>query len=181
MSEATQLGAYDFEFPGSCWLETDFDHHAVVGDPELLLCLEKGVQAHGGAPEVAEHGAEVQVPDGEGGGAEADGGMDAALDRIYEALSECAALNPDPDASDDEESEGEGEGEEEDDELLDPQALLGSQATPEQLAMLARYDAMIEASGGVPMDNADGRYDDPEEEGEQEGGEQPPRAAPTQQ
>ena len=41
-------------------------------------------------------------------------------------------------------------------------------ATPDQLAMLARYDAMLEASGSVPQPpvnpNADGRYDDPDEE-----------------
>lgn len=32
-------------------------------------------------------------------------------------------------------------------------------ATPEQLAMLERYDAMLEASA-----NPDGRFDDPEED-----------------
>ena len=84
-----------------------------------------------------------------------DGGMDAALDRLFEALSECAALNPDPGA----------EGEEGEEEYEDGEGEEGD-ATPEQLAMLARYDAMLDASSG----NTDGRYDDPDEQA------QPPAA-----
>ena len=48
----------------------------------------------------------------------------------------------------------------------DAQALLAG-ASPDQLAMLARYDAMLEASGALPAGNADGRYDDPDDEEEE--------------
>ena len=54
---------------------------------------------------------------------------------------------------------------------LDPagmQALLAG-ASPDQLAMLARYEEMLEASGTLPVSNTDGRYDDPDEEDEQTG------------
>ena len=109
---------------------------------------------------------------------ETDGGMDPALDRLFGALSECAALNPDEDDEGEEEEEGEGEEEEGDEAVdgdaavaLDPagmQALLAG-ASPDQLAMLARYEEMLEASGTLPVSNTDGRYDDPDEEDEQTG------------
>jgi nucleotide-sensitive chloride channel 1A len=111
-------------------------------------------------------------------GPEPDGaGIDSALDRMFEALSECAALNPDLDADDDDDDDdcdGEDEGEFHGDELamrmddsLSPEALLES-ASPAQLAMLARYDALLDAlpteDAAQPMTNADGRYDDPDED-----------------
>lgn len=36
---------------------------------------------------------------------EAEGGLDGALDRLFKALSDGAALNPDDDGSDDEDDE----------------------------------------------------------------------------
>jgi len=112
---------------------------------------------------------------------EPDGGMDPALDALFEALSACAALNPDPG-----DEGGEEEDEEEEDEFDDPedddgavvglsgadaqQALLAA-ASPDQLAMLARYDALLEESetaaavGTMAVaDNSDGRYDDPDDD-----------------
>ena len=47
---------------------------------------------------------------------EPDGGMDPALDALFEALSACAALNPDPG-----DEGGEEEDEEEEDEFDDPE------------------------------------------------------------
>ena len=110
-----------------------------------------------------------------------EGGLDATLDRLFEALSACAALNPDADADDDSdddvevgaaEAEGEGGYDEEAATALDPlaieQLLDTSSLDPAQLAMLQRYDAMLDASGGVPAfaDEADGRFDDAEDEEE---------------
>mmetsp|Transcript_30432 Transcript_30432/g.78935 ORF Transcript_30432/g.78935 Transcript_30432/m.78935 type:complete len:190 (+) Transcript_30432:176-745(+) len=104
--------------------------------------------------------------------------LSAALDSLFQALSECAALNPDDDCDDGEDDEGESddggaalllaasqgaEG------FVDTQAILNG-ATPAQLAMLERYDAMLDASavetgvGALQMDNGDGRFDDPDEE-----------------
>ena len=118
-------------------------------------------------------------------GAEADGaGIDAALDRLFEALSACAALNPDPDDSEDDDETFAGEEGEEGEEYADgavvgidgfaegddPQALLDG-ASPAQLAMLARFDAMLDASGNP----VDGRFDDPDDEEQQlNGAPQPP-------
>lgn len=114
-------------------------------------------------------------------GAETDGaGIDVAIDRLFDALSACAALNPDPDDSEDEdEGTFAGEFEGEDGAVLgiegfeagdDPQAMLAG-ASPAQLAMLARFDAMLEAqesghpSGGMAApQNDDGRFDDAEDE-----------------
>ena len=102
---------------------------------------------------------------------QAQGGLDGALQRLFQALSDGAALNPDEDVSEEEEEDaggfdmsgfytaesfmGGGMGGEQ------PQLLSMEGATPEQLAMLERYDAMLEASA-----NPDGRFDDPEEEGQ---------------
>jgi len=93
-----------------------------------------------------------------------DGGLDSALDRLFQALSDGAALNPDEE-EDEEEDEGGfdmsgfytaesfmADGQQ-------PQMLSMEGATPEQLAMLERYDQMLDASA-----NADGRFDDAEEE-----------------
>jgi hypothetical protein len=123
-------------------------------------------------------------------GAEGDSALDAVLDRLYEALSECAALNPDPDDGSDDEDDyelDEGadglqgvvslEGLEDASGWIDPQSLLAG-ATPAQRAMLERYDAMLEASeletrvDTLRVDNSDGRFDDAEEGDEQsmEGG-----------
>ena len=107
--------------------------------------------------------------------------MDATLERLFSALSACAALNPDPDDSDDEDEgtfAGDFDGEEGGavsgiqgfEAGDDPQALLAG-ASPAQLAMLARFDAMLEAqeaqnpsgSDGEPQ-NRDGRFDDAEDE-----------------
>ncbi|KAL1528437.1 hypothetical protein AB1Y20_009784 [Prymnesium parvum] len=94
---------------------------------------------------------------------ESSGGLDGALERLFKALSEGAALNPDEDPSDEEDDAGfdmsgfyTAESFAEDGQ---PQALSMEDATPEQLAMLERYGAMLEASA-----NVDGRFDDPEED-----------------
>jgi hypothetical protein len=117
-------------------------------------------------------------------GTEAGGaGMDATLERLFAALSACAALNPDPDDSEDEDEgtfDGDFDGEEGGAAVLgaqgfeagdDPQALLAG-ASPAQLAMLARFDAMLEAQdmqnpsgGGAEPQNQDGRFDDAEDDG----------------
>lgn len=106
-----------------------------------------------------------------------EGGLDATLDRLFEALSACAALNPD--AADGDESDefepievGGAPADEYSDDAataLDPRALQEmldtSSLEPAQLAMLQRYDAMLEASGGVPaVDNTDGRFDDADDD-----------------
>lgn len=133
---------------------------------------------------------------------EASGGIDGSLERLFQALSEGAALNPDEDESEEEDEAGFDmsgfytaeyaflvhEGNAGDLACSHPIALKTSRqihqtkslvstsrstfmengqeaaismdgATTEQLAMLARYDAMLEASN-----NADGRFDDPDEE-----------------
>lgn len=107
--------------------------------------------------------------------------LSASLDKLFEVLSECAALNPDDgDELDDDDEYGEDSDDGGAALLLaasqgaegfigDPQAMLQA-ATPAQLAMLERYDAMLDASsvetgvGALQVDNADGRFDDPEEE-----------------
>ena len=95
-------------------------------------------------------------------GAEGDSALDAVLDHLYEALSECAALNPDPDdGSDDEDdyefdegADGLGRGHAGRGlvggnggcQWMDRSPEPSSWATPAQRAMLERYDAMLEAS-----------------------------------
>ena len=108
------------------------------------------------------------------------GGLDAALDGLFEALSACAALNPDEDESESEEDDG---GDAEDgverldgidgmEGMMDAQSFLAA-ATPSQLAMLDRYDAMLDASsvetgvGNLIVDNRDGRYDDADDDDEE--------------
>eukprot|EP00316_Scyphosphaera_apsteinii_P001225 CAMPEP_0119308302 /NCGR_PEP_ID=MMETSP1333-20130426/9926_1 /TAXON_ID=418940 /ORGANISM="Scyphosphaera apsteinii, Strain RCC1455" /LENGTH=308 /DNA_ID=CAMNT_0007312035 /DNA_START=104 /DNA_END=1031 /DNA_ORIENTATION=+ len=95
----------------------------------------------------------VPVADGDGTGSTGDeiDTADAALDVIYKALCECAALNPDPDDELDGEEEDELEGA-----LLynNEQALAA--ATSEQLSMLERYDQMLATN--------DGRFDDAEDD-----------------
>jgi len=104
---------------------------------------------------------------------EEEGGLDAALEALFKALSDGAALNPDDDDDDDEgdgffsaESFAEGEGGGNVLEITNgfgtEQMLSLEGATPEQLAMLERYDQMLEQSGSLQVNN-DGRYDDPEE------------------
>ena len=80
----------------------------------------------------------------------------AALDAIYQALCECAALHPDAEADGEEEVEDGGE---EYGGYIDPADL--ADATGEQLSMLERYDMLI--------GEQDGRFDDAEED-ESEGG-----------
>ena len=106
--------------------------------------------------------------------------LSGALDGLFEALSECAALNPDDgdelldDDDDDDDDDGgaalllaASQGAEG---FVDPQAFLHG-ATPAQLAMLDRYDAMLDESDVVAqvhelrVDNSDGRFDDPDDEG----------------
>jgi len=99
------------------------------------------------------------------------GGLDAALDGLFEALSACAALNPDDDDDEsDEEGDDEGaierlDGLEGLEGLVDTQSLLAS-VSPAQRAMLERYDDMLDASsvetgvGNLQVDNRDGRFDD---------------------
>ena len=187
-------------FPPCIYLQLDDQHkldlggaasqangHAAVAAP-MDVCDEGGAAAEESEDDEESEDEEAQevrlvplAPE------ESDGGVDPALDRLFAALSECAALNPDAaEEGDDDEEEGEEEEEEEGVYggaalALDPadaQALL-SGASTDQLAMLARYDAMLEASGSLPPTaNSDGRYDDPDEPAEQTGSPAPPSAPP---
>ena len=84
-------------------------------------------------------------------------GADAALDAMFKAMSDGAAANPDPgDDEDDEDDEGGFYTNE--DELL-------AGVSSQQLSMLERYEGMLNAQ---PAADADGRFDDAEEEEEEE-------------
>jgi len=77
---------------------------------------------------------------------------DAALDAMFKAMSEGAALNPDPD---------DGEGGDDDGFFADEDELLAG-VSAQQLSMLERYENML-AAPAEAADN-DGRFDDAEEE-----------------
>ena len=105
---------------------------------------------------------------------EGSGSEEAALEAIYNALSECAALNPENDDDDSDEWCGV---EEDDGAIISGMAEIGGDGeapmdrehmTSEQLAMLDRYDAMLDdASTQAAMaatHNEDGRFDDAEDD-----------------
>ena len=118
---------------------------------------------------------------------EVDGdGMDQALDALFKALSECAALNPDDDEDDEDDDDGyvgPHDGGDDFDEnavigfdgTIDPSDLMAN-ATPAQLAMLEKYDAMLDTSNletgtaALQVVNCDGRFDDADDD---DGGEVP--------
>ena len=80
---------------------------------------------------------------------------DSALDAMFKAMSEGAALNPDPD-------DGEGEGEDDEGGFYTNEDELLAGVSSQQLSMLERYDQML----ALPADaaDADGRFDDAEED-----------------
>ena len=93
--------------------------------------------------------------------------MDTALDQLFQALSDGAALNPDPldSESDNDDYANDMNGDDTDAALFDSN-ITPLDATPAQQAMLDKYDAMLGDSFDHAMENLgvgndDGRFDDP--------------------